>query len=218
MLQSIAALQRDYGRVGDTNTKMPGSSFATSPSQCNVGSKLRDVKGSTCASCYAIRIEKFRESARKGWAANYFKATRMIAEQPEQWAKAMAFQITKLVEKGSEPYHRWFDAGDISSPAMFAAIVRVCELTPRIKHWLPTREAKIVKAYKGALPKNLVVRISSTMIGDKPIAGYANTSTVHRHDVEHVGVACEARSRGNQCGPCRACWNRKVANVSYPLH
>lgn len=215
---SLAAIQRDYGRVGDTNGKMPGSSYAVSPSQCRAGSKLAEIKGSVCHKCYALRIEKFRTSARVGWAANYLKATRMIAERPEQWAKAMAFQIERLAEKSGEAYHRWFDAGDLESAAMFAAIVRVAELTPHIKHWLPTREAAFVKAYKNPHPPNLIVRMSSTMVSDKPIRGHMYTSTVHLKGAVHVGTCCEARSRGNKCGPCRACWDSAVQNVSYPLH
>lgn len=214
---SLASIQAEFGRVGDTNSKMPGSSFAISPSQCKAGAKLAEIKGSVCHKCYALRIEAFRESARKGWSANYLKATRMIAERPEQWARAMAFQIERIAEKTGEPYHRWFDAGDLQSAEMFAAIVRVCELTPNIKHWLPTREAKFVKAYGKALPSNLVVRISSTMVDDKPIAGHAHTSTVHKL-APPSGEVCAARTRGNQCGPCRACWDSTVPNVSYPLH
>lgn len=215
---SLAAIQRDYGRISDDVSKMPSSSYSISPSKCVAGAKLAAIEGSTCHDCYAIRIEKRYTSARVGWGDNYLKATRMIAEQPEQWAKAMAFQITRVCEKTGEPYHRWFVAGDLQSAAMFAAIVRVAELTPSIRHWLPTREAAFVKAFEGELPGNLVVRISSTMVGDRPIRGHKFTSTVHLPGKVHVGTACEARTRGNVCGPCRACWSNSVSNVSYPLH
>jgi hypothetical protein len=132
---------------------------------------------------------------------------------------AMAFQVERAAEKTGEAYHRWFDGGDVASLEMLLAIAMVCELTPHIKHWLPTREAAIVKAFlrQRDLPVNLTIRVSSTMIDDKPIAGHVNTSTVHKAS-DHVGHACPARHQGNMCGPCRACWNRDVANVSYPLH
>jgi hypothetical protein len=215
----MASAQRDYGRVSARNTKMPGSTFAVHTRHCNVGSKLAKIEGSTCHKCYASRLEHMRPSVSQGWESNYLKATRMIAERPEQWAKAMAFQIHKIAEKTGEAYHRWFDGGDLASLAMLQAIARVCELTPTIKHWLPTREAAIVKAYLrlNSFPTNLVVRVSSTMIDDKPL-NYTNTSTVHRHGSDFAGLACEARLRGNQCGPCRACWNGAIANISYPLH
>jgi hypothetical protein len=131
------------------------------------------------------------------------------------------FQIEKAAEKSGEAFHRWFDGGDLDSLEMLRAIVLTCELTPSISHWLPTREAAIVKAYHkayGAFPTNLTVRVSATMVGDAPIAGHVNTSTVHRKDAGHAGHACPARHQGNQCGACRACWTRDVANVSYPLH
>lgn len=218
MKLTLASAQRDFGRIGNTVSKMPGSAFSTSTDHCHVGRKLAKVEGSVCFKCYAKRLEDFRPSAHKGWTDNYMKAKRLIAERPEQWAQAMAFQIKLIASGTGEPYHRWFAAGDLDSPAMFAAIVRVAELTPSIKHWLPTREAAFVKAYKGAIPANLVVRISSTMIGDKPIRGHAHTSTVHKHSAAHEGAECKARERDNTCGPCRACWDPAIANVSYPLH
>ena len=217
---TMAAAQRDTGQVSIRNSKMPGSTFAVTTDHCNVGAKLAKIEGSTCHDCYAIRIEKRYPSAHMGWSNNYLKATRMIEERPEQWAAAMAFQIHRMAEKTSEPFHRWFDGGDIASLAMLRAIVRVCELTPTIKHWLPTREAAVVKAFMAerAFPSNLVVRVSSTMIDDKPIASYAHTSTVHTKALKPMGTVCEARTRGNMCGPCRACWSDSVKNVSYPLH
>lgn len=217
---TIASAQREFGRVSAGNTKMPGSTFAVSATQCNVGGKLAKVEGSVCHSCYALHLEKLRPSVHQGWSANYLKATRLIEERPEQWAAAMAFQIVKLSEKTGQPFHRWFDSGDLASLAMLKAIVRVCELTPAIRHWLPTRETKVVKEFLAgaSFPSNLVVRVSSPMVGDAPISGHANTSTVHRKREAHEGVACEASHRGNQCGPCRACWSSEVENVSYPLH
>jgi Gene product 88 len=216
----MAAAMRDAGQVSIRNSKMPGSSFAVTTDHCNVGSKLALIEGSTCHKCYAISIEKRYPSAHQGWSNNYLKATRMIEERPEQWAAAMAFQIQRFAEKTSEPFHRWFDGGDLASMAMLKAIVRVCELTPNIKHWLPTREAALVKAFmkERAFPTNLVVRVSATMIDDKPLAHYEHTSTVHSKAVQPQGAICEARTRGNICGPCRACWSGDIQNVSYPLH
>lgn len=207
------------GAVSTRNSKMPGSSFAISAKHCKVGGKLATVKDSVCSKCYALKIQGMRPSVDQGWTANYLKATRMIAEKPEAWAKAMAFQINLKASKG-EPYHRWFDSGDLQSLEMLKAIVATCALTPSVNHWLPTREAAIVKAYlkeAGAFPSNLVVRVSSTMINDAPLA-YANTSTVHRKGHEPVGHICPASKQGNACGECRACWNASVPNVSYPLH
>ena len=215
--QSVA----DAGRISAGNSKMPGSTFAISALHCKVGGKLANVKGSVCDRCYAIKLQKLRPSVNKGWTANYEKAVGLIDKAPDKWINACVFQINRHFAKSQQPYHRWFDSGDLQSVAMLKAICGVAERTPDIKHWLPTREAKIVKDYLasgGVVPSNLVIRISSTMIGDKPVKGYANTSTVHRKGAEHHGYVCPASTQGNNCGDCRACWTSEVENISYPLH
>jgi hypothetical protein len=210
-----------FGRVSDRNSKMPASTFATHTADCSIGSKLRAVEGSVCHDCYATKFEKMYPSVHQGHAFNGASAAAMIAADPEAWAQAIALQITRICDKFNEPFHRWFDAGDIADLAMLEAIVRVCELTPTIKHWLPTRERGILKAFLAtgrALPANLVVRLSATMIDDKPIANAPHTSTVHRKGSIVHGQPCEAATRNHQCGPCRACWDPTVENVSYPFH
>lgn len=218
-----------FGKIGTANDKMPGSSFAISPSKCHVGAKLADVKGSVCHACYALRIEKFRTSARVGWGNNFERSTRLIAEAPEKWANALAFQVRWHCKKLGEPFHRWFDAGDLQSVEMLSAIARVAELTPEIKHWLPTREAGIVKQWRangGVEPSNLVIRISSTMVDDAP-RNAPHTSTVHSKGARVFGHECPSHTPENRayspkggpnCGACRACWDKAVANVSYGLH
>ena len=128
---------------------------------------------------------------------------------------------------------------------MLHAIVLCCLETPEIKHWLPTREAKLVQTYRkrhGLEPDNLVIRVSATMISDAPIKGHTHTSTVHKHKETVFGKEClayrtnkenivvdletfKAMSRPEKkaqdfghCGDCRACWSKDVANISYPLH
>ena len=208
------------GAVSTRNSKMPGSAFALPASECKTGGKLAAVEGTVCHKCYAAKIETRYPSVRMGWAANYFKATTMIASNPEKWADAMAFQVRHAAGKTGQPYHRWFDSGDLQSVEMLRAIVLVCERTPEIKHWLPTREATFVRDYlrqHGEFPSNLVVRVSSTKVGDIP-RNAPNTSTVHRKGTVPVGHVCPASQQGNACGDCRACWSLAVGNVSYPLH
>jgi len=220
-IKTLKAAQEIAGKFSDRNSKMPGSTFAISAKECNVGGKLANVKGSVCDRCYALKLQKLRPSVDKGWTSNYLTSTKMIAENPEKWAAACAFQIMRMAKKTGEYNHRWFDSGDLQSIAMLAAIVMTAELTPDVDHWLPTREAKIVKDFikaGGVIPSNLVIHISSTMIGDAPIKGYANTSTVHRKGDEPVGHICPASQQNGNCGDCRACWNPAVDNVSYPLH
>lgn len=217
---TLKQAQLEAGSVSTRNSKMPGSSFAISAKHCNVGGKLAKIEGSTCHKCYALKIQNMRPSVNQGWTANLDKAQALIDRDPQRWVAFMSFQIDKASIKTQEPFHRWFDSGDLQSLAMLEAIVSVCKQTPHIRHWLPTREAGLVKAFKakhGALPDNLVIRLSATMIGDKPM-NYDNTSTVHRKTHKPVGHVCPASTQGNACGSCRACWDKSVSNVSYPLH
>lgn len=207
-------------KVSQGNSKMPGSTFAQDSFACNVGSRLASVKGSVCESCYARKIQKLRPSVNQGWKSNLEKARHWLQVNPTQWIKAATFQIEKLAAKSGERFHRWFDSGDLDSFEQLVAIVQVAESTPTIKHWLPTREIRIVKRYMdeiGDFPKNLVVRVSSPMIGDSPLT-FPNTSTVHRKGESVHGMECRAYTQGNQCGDCRACWNPDVSNISYKKH
>lgn len=232
---SQAKAKQEAGGISSHNSKMPGSSWALPPSHCQTGSKLATIPGSTCFKCYAKKSEAMYPNVRKGWADNYLKATAMIANHPDRWVQAMAYQINHHAKTNAEPFHRWFDAGDLQSVDMLAAIIKVCELTPTIHHWLPTREAKIVADWRkagGVVPANLVIRISATMVGDKP-RNAGNTSTVHHKGQEAFGHACpssserhraanpekDSKGRGKAfCHDCRACWDSSVSNVSYPLH
>ena len=211
---------KEAANISKGNSKMPGSTFATDSFACRVGSKLAKLKGSVCESCYARRIQKLRPTVNIGWKANYEKATRLLAHAPEKWIAACAFQINRIAMQTGEKYHRWFDSGDLDSVDMLRAICSVAEQTPAIKHWLPTREIGIVLEYAragGIVPSNLIIRVSSPMIGDKPLS-LANTATVHREGQESYGHKCPAPTQGNNCGNCRACWNPSVKNISYTKH
>lgn len=210
------------GRVSIGNTKMPGSAFALDAFACNVGDRLAKVPGSVCGGCYARKLQKLRPSVDQGWRANQTKSVAAIANDPEAWARMMAFQISAAAKKTGQSFHRWFDSGDLPSVAFLAAVVRVCEMTPTIRHWLPTREAGVVREYAkagGLVPDNLVIRVSAPMVDDMPLKGWPTVSTVHKRrqpgEGEHI---CPARQQGNACGDCRACWSREVYSVSYPKH
>ncbi|HKV66425.1 MAG TPA: hypothetical protein VJN66_08600 [Rhodanobacteraceae bacterium] len=228
IINTLADAKRIAGNLGTRNAKMPGPDYSISPSRCLTGAKLATIPGSTCAGCYAISLERAYPSARKGWNQNLDTAVAAIALDADAWARAMAFQIKWQCAKLGEDVMRWFGAGDLQSVDMLRAIIRVCELTPHIRHWLPTREATIVRDWRkagGQEPDNLVIRISATMIGDAP-RNAPHTSTVHRHGETVHGHACPANSAAHRatndgkasCADCRACWSRDVANVSYPFH
>jgi len=203
---------QEYGKISLGNTKMPGTTFAICAFACITGSKLAKVEGSICNGCYSIKLQKLRPSVNKGYKKNLFK---WQVSNSINWIDAMVFQILRAKVKE----HRWFDSGDLQSMEMLEAIVKVARKTPEVKHWLPTKEYKIITKYlkTNTLPANLIVRVSAAMIDGKPSKAFRNTSTVHRNN-EPLGFECKARTRGNACGPCRACWDKRIKNVSYPKH
>jgi hypothetical protein len=132
------------------------------------------------------------------------------------WAENMAF----IINRKKLPYFRWHDSGDLQGMQHLLNIVKVANDTPDCQHWLPTREAALVRSYLstfGEFPKNLLVRVSATLIDGPPTNGFANTSTVHERSSPH-GHECLAPYQEGKCGDCRACWDKSVTNVSYRRH
>ena len=185
-------------------TKMPGLSYSLPAWECKTGSKLRKIKGSVCASCYALKGNYTRYKAIK--AAQY---VRLEALKDQRWIAAMVAQVIR------QKFFRWHDAGDIQSMEHLYKIFRVCELTPETKHWMPTREAQFLKDIDPeTVPKNLIIRMSSHMVDQAPVKFWPWTSTVISGQVP----TCPAPKQNNKCGSCRQCWTRSVKNVSYGKH
>lgn len=191
-------------------SKMPGYAYGLSALECKVGSLLRKVKGSTCGSCYALKgmyIFPVVKNAHK---------RRMETLSDPRWVPAMTELIARKCKK--VPYFRWHDSGDLQSVEHLSKIVAIAYNLPGINFWLPTREMAIVKEFRALgnpFPKNLTVRVSAPMIGRAPekIAGTVGSS------VENPSAfQCPAPTQGNSCMDCRACWNRKVEEVSYTKH
>jgi len=194
-------------------SKMPCPSFGFSASKCLTGSKLRKVPGSTCEKCYA-HDGLYRMDNTKTAHARRFKAMQKQAI----WERGMIKLISGL------PYFRWHDSGDIQSVDHLASICRIIRKTPETAHWMPTRERAIVAQYKrehGPLPDNLVCRISAAMVDGAPAKSAEHTSTVHK-DGPAIGHECPAYKQGGACDgdliECRACWDKSIPNISYPLH
>lgn len=205
---------KTYGNISQGNTKMPGTTFAIDAFACITGSKLAKIEGTPCHSCYARKLQKLRPSVDQGWKANLAKWQQ---SDKSLWVSSMVFQIERYNTDG---YHRWFDSGDLQSVEMLKNIVDVALLTPKIQHWLPTQERNIVKQYRkqyGQEPSNLVIRVSASKVDAQKAPDFPNTSTVFK-DKAPIGKVCKANTRGNQCGPCRACWDPSVKIVSYPKH
>jgi len=182
-------------------SKMPGPSYNLPATQCITGTKLVKVPGSVCAGCYALKGRYNFNNVRLALAR------RLESLQHPQWVFAMTVLI-----KGEEVF-RWHDSGDLQSAWHLKRIFEVCEATPETSHWLPTREAKFLPLNTDSIPKNLIIRMSSHMIDQKPVKFWPWTSTVSTGS-----FTCPASKQGNECKSCRNCWSREVANVSYPKH
>jgi len=131
--------------------------------------------------------------------------------------------ITTLIHRSGDRYFRWHDSGDLQSLDHLRKIIPVCKNLPRIKFWLPTREYQTVVAYRrlgGRIPSNLCIRLSAHLIDGKlPLAYGLPVSTVSsgKESIPRGAHICPAPKQGNQCGACRACWDRSVKIVTYHL-
>ena len=183
-------------------SKMPGPAFNLPAADCITGAKLVKVPGSVCAGCYALkgryRFNNVQSALRR----------RAASLMHPDWIDAMVALIS-----GHE-YFRWHDSGDIQSVEHLKRIFEVCKRTPDTKHWMPTREARFLRLMDpDIIPSNLIIRMSSHMIDQGPVTFWPWTSTV-----SSSSKTCPAQDQGNKCMDCRACWDRKVANVTYPKH
>ena len=183
-------------------SKMPGPAYNLPATQCITGAKLVKIPGSVCAGCYALK-GRYRFSN-----VRLALARRLESLKHPRWVEAMTVLI-----KG-EPWFRWHDSGDLQSAWHLKQIFEVCKRTPDTRHWLPTREARILNLMDpDIIPTNLIIRMSSHMIDQKPVKFWPWTSTVSTKS-----KTCPAMDQGNSCSDCRACWDRSVSNVTYPKH
>jgi hypothetical protein len=183
-------------------SKMPGPAFNLPASRCITGAKLVKIPGSVCHGCYALKGRYRFSNVQKA-----LERRRQALSSP-QWIEAMTVLVS-----GHE-FFRWHDSGDLQSVQHLKNIFEVCKRTPSTKHWLPTREAQILKQVQPEdVPENLIIRFSSHMIDQGPVTAWPWTSTVVTKD-----KTCPAAEQGNACGSCRACWNKEVKNIAYGKH
>jgi hypothetical protein len=216
---SIKAARAVAGSLGFPS-KMPGTAYGLPAQACNVGGKLAQIEGSVCSKCYALKGNYLFDGVQASQSA------RLEAIKAPEWCDAMVTLLSTTHARGtgkngaiSSGWHRWHDSGDLQSFEHLAKICEVARRTPQLRHWLPTREAAIVKQYlaSGAIvPDNLVIRVSAAMVDGAAPKAFAHTSGVHKTSTP--ANVCPASTQGNQCGNCRMCWDATVPHVSYPLH
>jgi len=183
--------------------KMPEGSYNLPANMCQTGAKLRLVKDTPCYGCYAFtgryRFPNVKDALTR----------RLESITDPQWVQAMAVLI-----KGKKHF-RWHDSGDLQGAPHLKNIFEVCNQTPETSHWMPTREAKLFTLMQPeVVPKNLIIRMSSHMIDQRPVKSWPWTSTV-KTDKQY---SCPASRQGNECGSCRQCWDKTIPNISYGKH
>jgi len=186
-------------------SKMPGFAYNLPATRCKVGSKLAKVKGSVCHGCYALKGRYRFPNVKEALERRYKQAM-----TNKDWVFGMVY----LINTSNKKEFRWHDAGDIQSAEHLQRIFQVCELTPSVKHWLPTRESVILSNINADdVPDNLIIRLSASKVDGPAPKSWPWTSTVVTK-----GKTCPAAEQDNECKDCRACWDKSVKNVAYGKH
>ena len=209
-LNTIDSIKTAESIIGGltTTSKMPSLSLSLPAKECNKGSKLREIKGSVCFNCYAMKGCYSWKPVQKA----QYKRLKALAHP--QWVDAMVYLINNKKRVSESGVFRWHDSGDIQSLEHFENILKVVRATPNIKHWLPTKESQLIKTYKGSIPDNLVIRLSGSMVNGKA-PKYSNTSVVTTNSDM---ATCRAFENAGACGDCRKCWNKDIKNITYYIH
>lgn len=199
-------------------SKMPGYAYGIPAKNCNIGSKLVKIPNSVCSKCYALKGRYVFPNVKAA------QERRLQSLTHPDWVDALVL----MIQKTKTEYFRWHDSGDIQGVWHLNNIVKIANLCPDVKFWLPTREKGYVSQWlllNKTFPNNLVVRVSGAMIDGAPPKGFANTSTVVSQTASIQGPhknpgngLCQAPLQGGQCASCRRCWEPEVGNVAYTKH
>lgn len=204
-------------KIGNPS-KMPGFSFGLPAQLCITGRKLAALPDTVCSGCYALKGNyRFRNVKEPRFANHRWLMHCLASGQGETWINGMVEAIGNRVTV-STPFFRWHDSGDLQSAEHLLLIMKVCERLPSVQFWLPTREYAMVQDVMmdgHAIPSNLTIRLSAHKLNTTiaPSNGLVASSVD-----AGVGFICPARTQGNECRECRACWSLGVANVDYVKH
>ena len=198
-----------YKKMLSNTSKLGVKSISLDANKCKTGGKLAKKKGTVCNGCYALKGCYVFPVVKNAMARRleFFNSPNFIPI------------MVWLLQSQKKKYFRWFDSGDIQNIFMALNILEVCKQTPDIQHWIPTKEYKIwrqaLKIQK--LPDNVVLRMSSPNIDQEPLKEFQNTSTVHENK-KAFGLECIAYKQDGKCLECKACYDPKIKNISYPKH
>jgi hypothetical protein len=195
-------------------SKMPGFSYNTPAFRCIKGSKLRKVPNSICFKCYALKGRYVFQNTIDAMEKRFHSLTHPL------WVDAMTYMVNKKEKSG---FFRWHDSGDLQGTWHLKKICQVAENLPHITFWLPTREYGIVSDYiekeGNTIPKNLTIRLSALMIdGQYPDAIAKRLGLVVSGVSSNGDFNCPSSKQDNNCGDCRACWDKEVYSINYKQH
>jgi hypothetical protein len=209
-------------------SKMPGPCAPSLPARdgCPTGKRLSAVPGTPCFSCYAWRLQKAYPAADRAWRKNMsalYSAMRSIVTR-NAWIRGMAALLTADAKRIGDNRVRWFVSGDIQNETHLRMILRVCRLTPHLRHRIPTQETALVSRMvrDGSLkvPSNVVIQLSMSKVNvrignHRPFA----TRGLQWTTVSTGDYSCPASSPDVKfCGDCASCWSQNVPVVTYHLH
>ncbi len=198
------------GKLTQTS-KMPTLSYSIPAKECKQGQKLRKISGSVCSTCYAQKGNYVRYKAIE--KAQY---KRLHAIGQPFWVSAMVYLIENSKQTKETKLFRWHDSGDLQSTDHFRKIMQIAKALPDFTFWLPTKEKRIIEnTTNGKIPKNLIVRLSGSLVDGKPPKTVFNTSTVTS---DKTKATCRSFETNGKCGDCRKCFDSTVENVVYLKH
>lgn len=192
-------------------SKMPCYGYSIPARHCKQGMKMRDIEGSICSKCYALKGRYAFDNVQNALDRRFDSL-----RHPE-WVESMAFLINRKEKSG---FFRWHDSGDLQGDWHLSNIAKVAALTPHVQHWLPTREYAMVREWlaNNDCPPNLVIRLSALMFDGKAPEGLAKRLGVQVSGASASAFTCPASKQENKCGDCRKCWDKDTFNVSYKRH
>jgi hypothetical protein len=85
---------------------------------------------------------------------------------------------------GAVAYFRWHDSGDLFHADYAKAVFQVCEQTPRVFHWMPTRMGPLVSwlTRQGVgIPSNLAIQVSTHRGGKNEASQLAAVEEINQN-------------------------------------
>jgi len=194
-------------------SKMPCYGYSIPAKYCKTGNKLRNVAGSVCSKCYCRKGRYVFPNVQNALERRYATLNKPL------WVESMVMAINGMEKSG---YFRWHDSGDIQSIQHLENIIDVCKGTPKVIHWLPSKEYSLIGNFLRTgevFPDNLTVRLSALMLDDNgPVTFAKKYGLVVAAASQDGKFNCMAPLQEGKCVDCRKCWEKTCFQVTYKKH